>query len=116
MSQNAVPSNPTRGRGGRGRERSRGKAARARGSTRGMRIPPEYLAQVIAQREGRDPATITADNADEDDEEEEEWAKYAPRKLVQQDVEEQEQGNGISIISEEDIAKEEGIDRRSCLS
>jgi hypothetical protein len=78
-----------------------------------MRIPPEYLAQVIAQREGRDPSTVTADNVDDDDEE---WAKYAPRKLMQQDVEEQEQENEIPIVSEEDIAREEGTGCRSSLS
>jgi len=80
-----------------------------------MRIPPEYLAQVIAQREGRDPATVTADNGDEDGDEEEEWAKYAPRKLVQQHAEEEPE-NEIPIVSEEDIAKAEGRDRQPCLS
>jgi hypothetical protein len=61
-----------RARGGR----NRGKSARARGSTRGMRIPPEYLAQVIAQREGRNPNEIE-DPTEEDLDEEEVKAYYA---------------------------------------
>ncbi|PVG00096.1 hypothetical protein CPB86DRAFT_872099 [Serendipita vermifera] len=67
-----------RPRGGR----NRGKASRARGSARGLRIPPEYLAQVIAQREGRDPNDI--DHEDLDEEELAEFqAKYAKRPILE---------------------------------
>jgi hypothetical protein len=80
-----------------------------------MRIPPEYLAEVIARREGRDPASVTIDNPDEDEDEGEEWAKYAPRKLVQQDAQEEPE-TGILIVNEEEIAKAEGMDHLSGLS
>ncbi|KAG9057889.1 hypothetical protein FS842_003209 [Serendipita sp. 407] len=68
-----------RHRGGR----SRGKSQRARGSTRGLRIPPEYLAQVIAQREGRDPNDIQELGEDDLDEEEinEYYSRFAARPL-----------------------------------
>ena len=105
----AANSNP-RGappRGGRGRGgRNRGKSARARGSTRGMRIPPEYLAEVIARREGRDPTSIATEDAEEGDDDGE-WEKYAPRKLVQQPDEEVEEP-GITIVGEEDLEAVEG--------
>jgi hypothetical protein len=77
-SRGSTSSRP-RARGGR----NRGKAARARGSRRGMRIPPEYLAQVIAQREGRNPNEI-ADPTEEDLDEEEVntyYARFANRPL-----------------------------------
>lgn len=56
---------------------------RARGSARGLRIPPEYLAQYIAQKEGRDPHSIPDVNEDEMDEEEVKafYAKFASRPL-----------------------------------
>ncbi|KIM29167.1 hypothetical protein M408DRAFT_22978 [Serendipita vermifera MAFF 305830] len=112
MSQTPASQGNPRGRGGpssrgsRGRGgRSRGKAARARGSSRGMRIPPEYLAQVIAQREGRDPALVGAEGAEEDgkDEDDEDWKKYAPRTLVRHDDEEEQEDTGITIVGEEDL-------------
>ena len=69
----------SRSRGGR----NRGKSQRARGSTRGLRIPPEYLAQVIAAREGRD-ANDVANNLEDDLDEGEIsafYAKFAARPL-----------------------------------
>jgi hypothetical protein len=77
----------SRGGGGRG---GRGKAARARGgSTRGMRVPPEYLHLVIAQRQGLDPSALPDGEEqgqgrghDEDEEEEAaEQERYRPRQL-----------------------------------
>lgn len=78
-----------------------------------MRIPPEYLAEVIARREGRDLASETAEDA-EDDNEEDELAKYAPRKLIQQDVEEQDEDQGILIVDEEEVKRAEGMHSVSC--
>jgi hypothetical protein len=45
--------------------KNKGKSGRARDPTRGKRIPPEYLAQVIAQKEGRNPNEIV-DPTEED--------------------------------------------------
>ena len=74
---------------GRGSSRGgRGKAARARGSqTRGLRVPPEYLQRVIAERQGLDPNTsLDEEEQEERDQEEAEEAarrqsRYRPREL-----------------------------------
>jgi hypothetical protein len=48
-----------------------------------MRIPPEYLAQVIAQREGRNPNEIVDPTEEDLDEEEVKtyYARFANRPL-----------------------------------
>jgi hypothetical protein len=77
----------SRGRGkprGRGSRGGHGKAARARGSARGMRVPPEYLQQVIAQRQGFDPGTSLDQEGGEEAAEEaaaERERKYRRREL-----------------------------------
>lgn len=84
--------------------RSRGKSQRARGSKRGLRIPPEYLAQVIAQREGRDTNDI--ENALEDDVDEEEvkafYAKFAARPLESNEAKYDEPIDGSSGVEDEE--------------
>ena len=68
-----------RGRGGRGG--GRGKAARARGApTRGMRVPPEYLQRVIAERQGLDPSALPGEE-EEEEPDEVEGGGYRPRVL-----------------------------------
>lgn len=66
-------------RGGRGG--GRGKATRARGApSHGMRVPPEYLQRVIAERQGLDPSALP-DDEEEEDEDEAEEGRYRPRVL-----------------------------------
>ena len=49
-----------------------------------MRVPPEYLQRVIAERQGRDPSALPDEDEDEQaarEEAEEREAMYRPRAL-----------------------------------
>lgn len=88
-------------RGGRGRG-GRGKAARARGApTRGMRVPPEYLQRVIAERQGLDPSALPDEGEDEDEAEE---ARYRPRELETNADRYREVDDGDLVEDDEELA------------
>ncbi|KAG8835267.1 hypothetical protein FRC17_004574 [Serendipita sp. 399] len=104
------PSFPSRGARSRG-GRNRGKSQRARGLTRGLRIPPEFLAQVVAQREGRDPSSV--ENPEEELDEEEInafYARFAARPL------ESNEGKYEEVAEENGEASNEDEDTREVLS
>ena len=87
-------------RGGRGRG-GRGKAARARGApTRGMRVPPEYLQRVIAERQGLDPSALPDEDEDEDEAEE----RYRPRELETNAGRYREVDDGNLVEDDEELA------------
>jgi hypothetical protein len=89
-------------RGGRGG--GRGKAARARGAARrGMRVPPEYLQRVIAERQGLDPNTLPDENEDEDEDEGKE-RRYRPRVLETNADRYRELDNGDVAEDDEELA------------
>jgi hypothetical protein len=97
----------THARGERGRGRGgRGKATRARGAaTRGMRVPPEYLQRVIAERQGRDPNALPDGDEDEDEDGEERDAReemYRPRALGTNADRYKEQGEGGLVVGHEE--------------
>jgi hypothetical protein len=76
-----------------------------------MRIPPEYLAQVIAQREGRDPNDHTGTNSSltEDDLNEEEIEEFY-RQFAARPLESNEAKYEEPIVDEaaEEERREEG--------
>jgi len=97
-----------RGRGSaharRGRGGGRGKAARARGApTRGMRVPPEYLQRVIAERQGLDPSVLPDENEDEDEDEGKE-RQYRPRVLETNADRYRELDDGDAVEDDEELA------------
>ena len=90
-------------RGGRGRG-GRGKAARARGApTRGMRVPPEYLQRVIAERQGLDPSALPDEREDEDEDEADE-RRYRPRELETNADRYREVDDGDLVENDEELA------------
>ena len=91
-----------RGRGGRGG--GRGKAARARGApTRGMRVPPEYLQRVIAERQGLDPSALPGEE-EEEEEDEVEGGRYRPRVLETNADRYREVDDGSLVEDDEEFA------------
>ena len=105
----ARPRGKPRGRGSAhargGRGGGRGKAVRARGApTRGMRVPPEYLQRVIAERQGLDPSALPDEIENEDKEEDEGKDRYQPRLLETNADRYRELDDGDLVEDDEELA------------